>query len=93
LRRFLALLNTTHGTPVRRASEIVRWVSSGEYDRIRNGDYVRRGQEAGVAEAAGDAVSHYTDSFRDIFNSAGESVAKAGSKLQAWLKDDGAPPS
>ncbi len=88
LRRFLALLNTTHGTPVRRASEIVRWVSSGEYDRIRSGDYIRRGEESGTVTAAADAVSHYSNSFRDIFNSAGESVAKAGSKLQSWLKGD-----
>jgi Zn-dependent protease with chaperone function len=88
LRRFLSLLNQTHGTPVRRASEILRWVESGEFDRIRNGDYVRRGEEAGTASAAGDAAAHYSERFRDIFSTAGDSVAKAGSRLQTWLKGD-----
>ena len=29
--------------PVRRVSELMKWVRSGEYDRIMNGEYVRRG--------------------------------------------------
>ncbi len=88
LRRFIALLNQTHGTPVRRASEIMRWVESGEFDRIRNGDYVRRGEEPSAMNATGDAVSHYTERFKEIFSSAGESVAKAGSKLQQWMQSE-----
>ena len=86
LRRFLALLGQTHGTPVRRCAEIVTWVSSGEYDRIRRGEYIRRGEEPGIASATSDAVSHYSDQFRAIFTSAGETVTKAGSRFQAWLK-------
>jgi Zn-dependent protease with chaperone function len=86
LRRFLASLNQTHGSPVRRSAEIVRWVESGEFDRIRSGQYTRRGEEAGALSATSDAVTHYSNSFRDIFNSAGESVAKAGSKFQTWIR-------
>jgi Zn-dependent protease with chaperone function len=88
LRRFIALLGKTHGTPVRRASEIVRWVESGEFERIREGDYTRRGDENSAAEATGDAVAHYGERFRDIFSTAGESVAKAGNKIQSWLHSD-----
>ena len=88
LRRFLALLRQTHGTPVRRASELTRWVESGEFERIRQGDYVRVGNEAGTASATGDAVAHYTDRFRDIVSTAGDTVAKTGSKLSSWLKGE-----
>lgn len=88
LRRFLALLSQTHGTPVRRASEVARWVDSGEFERIRGGDFIKRGEEPSSMSATGDAVAHYSERFRDIFSSAGESVAKAGSKLQSWLKGD-----
>jgi Zn-dependent protease with chaperone function len=88
LRRFIALLGQTHGTPVRRASEIMRWVDSGEFDRIRGGDYTRRGSENTAGEATGDAVAHYGERFRDIFSTAGESVAKAGNKIQSWLHSD-----
>lgn len=88
LRRFLALLNQTHGTPVRRAAEVMRWVESGEFERIRSGEYVRRGDEADAATAAGDAVAHYGARFRDIVSSAGESVSKVSSKLQSWLQSE-----
>jgi Zn-dependent protease with chaperone function len=88
LRRFIAQLNQTHGSPVRRAAEIVRWVESGEFERIRSGDYIRRGDEGSAAEATGDAVAHYSERFKDIFSTAGESVAKAGSKIQSWLHSD-----
>ncbi len=88
LRRFLSLLNQSHGTPVRRASEILRWVESGEFEQIRSGQYVRRGDEPSTASATGDAAAHYSERFREIFSTAGDSVAKAGSKLQAWLKGE-----
>jgi Zn-dependent protease with chaperone function len=88
LRRFLALIGQTHGSPVRRAAEIKRWVESGEFERIRSGSYIRRGEEEGAAAVAGEAVAHYTERFKDIFSSAGDSVAKAGSKLQSWLRGD-----
>jgi hypothetical protein len=41
-RRFFVELELTHDYPVRRASELMRWVRSGEYDRIIGGDYARR---------------------------------------------------
>ncbi len=88
LRRFFALLNQTHGTPVRRAAEIIRWVDSGEFERIRSGEYVRRGEESDVSAATGDAVAHYGERFRDIVTSAGESVSKVSNKLQSWLQSD-----
>jgi Zn-dependent protease with chaperone function len=86
LRRFLALLSQTHGSPVRRSAEIMQWVDSGEFERIRSGDYIRRGEEPSTLSASGDAVSHYTDRFRDIVVSASDTVVKTGSKLATWLR-------
>jgi Zn-dependent protease with chaperone function len=88
LRRFIVQLNQTHGSPVRRAAEIVRWVDSGEFDRIRGGNYIRRGDEGSAAEATGDAVAHYSERFKDLFSTAGSSVAKASTKIQSWLHSD-----
>ena len=86
LRRFVANVSRTHSTAVRRASELNRWVASGDYERIRGGDYARRTDEPAMRENVADAVGHYTDRFRDIFSSAGDSVAKAGSRFQSWLR-------
>ncbi|HWM09415.1 MAG TPA: M48 family metallopeptidase, partial [Solirubrobacteraceae bacterium] len=36
-------LGQTHAAPVRRVSQLLAWVRSGEYDRIMRGEYIRRG--------------------------------------------------
>src|SRR3954465_7292374 len=57
LSRLLLDLNLTHPMPVRRAHELLKWVREGEYDRIVDGEYVRRGEEpAAREEAAGGVV-------------------------------------
>ena len=93
VRRFFTEISLTHSYPVRRVSEIVGWVQSGEYDAILRGEYVRRGEEPDARSEAGDAVDFYTERFRRIFrdasdtvSSAGEQVASAGSRLADWLR-------
>ena len=83
----------THPYPVRRVSELMKWVRSGDYDRIMAGEYRKRGAKADPREEAGDAADHYADKFRTIFKEAGEGVGKAGDKagdaadkLSDWLK-------
>ena len=44
--RFWSELNLTHPVAVRRVKELMEWVQTGAYDRIRHGDYPRRGEEA-----------------------------------------------
>ena len=39
VRRFFAEINRTHPYAVRRVSEVMKWVQSGEYDRIQRGEY------------------------------------------------------
>ena len=39
--RFWSEMRRTHPPAVRRVEELVTWVESGDYDRIRSGSYVR----------------------------------------------------
>lgn len=94
LQRMFSDLNLDHGMPVKRAHELMGWVSSGAYDRIVGGDYIRRDDPVRppAAEAA-DAVAHYSDVFRAAFKEAGESVSTAGQQFSGWLRKQqgGAP--
>ena len=93
LMRFSRELTITHPYPVRRVSELMKWVRSGDYDRIMSGEYRKRGTKADAREEAGDAADYYADRFRTIFKEAGEGVSKAGDKagdaadkMSDWLK-------
>jgi Zn-dependent protease with chaperone function len=84
----------THAFPVRRVSELMKWVRSGAYDRIMGGQYIRRGDPIDARAEAGDAVEHYAERFRALFKEAGVGVANAGDKmadaaekLSDWLRD------
>ena len=67
--------------PVRRVRELMRWVQSGEYDRIMGGEYVRRGQERGARDEATDAFAFYSERFRGFFRDASDTVSKVGDQL------------
>ena len=90
LQRMLTELGLTHSMPVKRVSELMAWVRSGDYDRIAGGEYPRRGQEPRPPRAeAADAVDHYSERFRDLFRDAGEQVSTAGQQLGDWLRGPG----
>jgi Zn-dependent protease with chaperone function len=98
LRRMPRELTQTHPVPVRRVRELMRWVQSGDYDRIIGGEYVRRGQERGAREEASDAFAYYSERFREFFRDAGETVSKVGDqigdatgKLADWLRGKARP--
>jgi Zn-dependent protease with chaperone function len=86
LSRLLLDLNLTHPMPVRRAHELLGWVREGEYDRIVDGEYVRRGEEPAPREEAAAAGQHYAERVKGAVTSAGESVADVGKQLGDWLK-------
>jgi Zn-dependent protease with chaperone function len=93
LMRFGRELTLTHPYPVRRVHELMVWVRSGDYDRIMNGEYVRRGTRADARNEAGDAAGYYGEKFRTIFKEASDGASKAGEKageaaerLSEWLK-------
>ena len=95
VRRFFNELDKTHPDSVRRVSEVLKWVQSGDYDRIIRGEYRTRDQDANanVRDEAGDAVEFYAERFRTIFREIGENLNKAGSQvggiaeqLADWLR-------
>jgi Zn-dependent protease with chaperone function len=96
VRRFFYEINATHPYAVRRVSEVMRWVQSGDYDRIQRGEYIRRGEEPPVPQQAGDAFEFYADRFRAIFRDIGDNVSQVGNQIggladQAadWLRKRG----
>ena len=94
VRRFFLEIGATHSYSVRRVSEVMRWVQSGEYDRIQRGEYRRRGDDdKNVREEAGDAMEFYADRFRALFRELGDNVTNLGSQvgdasqqLADWLR-------
>jgi Zn-dependent protease with chaperone function len=93
LMRFTRELTLTHPYPVRRVHELMKWVRSGEYDRIIAGEYVRRGTRADARKEAGDAADYYGEKFKGIFKEAGVGASKMGDKageaaekLSDWIK-------
>ncbi|HEY0536608.1 MAG TPA: M48 family metallopeptidase [Actinoplanes sp.] len=57
---------STHPVPVARASELRRWVDSGDYARILSGDYPRRDSDGDASVA--DDVKAAANSYRETFN-------------------------
>jgi Zn-dependent protease with chaperone function len=93
VRRFFNEIGQTHPYSVRRVSEVMKWVQSGEYDRVIRGEYRRRDDPTDVREEASDAVNFYAERFRTIFRETGENLAKAGDQiggvadqLAGWLR-------
>jgi Zn-dependent protease with chaperone function len=85
LSRLLIDLNLTHPMPVKRAHELLKWVREGEYDRIIDGEYVKRGEEPPPREEADAASKHYADRVKGAFKDAGESIGDVGKQLSDWL--------
>ncbi len=87
-------LGQTHAAPVRRVSQLLAWVRSGDYDRIMRGEYIRRGDPVSPRVEAGDAADHYAERFRGFFRDAEASATKAAEKVgdtadkvTDWLRD------
>jgi Zn-dependent protease with chaperone function len=96
IRRFFNEINATHTYAVRRVSEVMRWVQSGEYDRIIRGEYRRRGDPTNVRDEAGDAMEFYAERFRAMFRELGDNVTTLGSQVgdvsqqvSDWLRNRG----
>jgi Zn-dependent protease with chaperone function len=85
LTRLFVNLNLTHPMTVRRTHQLLTWVRSGEYDRIKDGDYIRRGQEPPLRDEAGAAQEHYAARVRDAFKDVGDSLGDVGDQLGDWL--------
>ncbi len=98
VRRFFYEIGQTHPLVVRRVSEVMKWVQSGEYDRIQRGEYRTRDQETNVREEASDAAEFYAERFRTIFREMGENITTLGNQMGGaaeqvadWIRARGGP--
>ena len=85
LTRLMADMGLTHPMPVRRVRLLLEWVREGEYDRIVDGDYIRRGHEPPLRDEADAAQEHYAKRVTDAFQQAGSSINEVGQQLGDWL--------
>ncbi|MGH9296125.1 MAG: hypothetical protein ACRD0B_12400, partial [Acidimicrobiales bacterium] len=88
--RFGQELQRTHPFPVRRVKELIAWVSSGDYDRIRSGDYLRRGQEPPPSAEFDRAFQHYRGRFSSVVERASSGVQTVFHKVSSWLDGNAA---
>jgi Zn-dependent protease with chaperone function len=84
-------LGVTHPMPVRRAREVMAWVRAGDFNRIVDGEYPRRGDPVDVRAHADEAVNHYAERVRTVIRDASDSVAGAGEQLADWLRRERPP--
>jgi Zn-dependent protease with chaperone function len=82
-------LGVTHPLAVRRVRELMDWVHSGDYDRIVDGNYIRRGEEPSARDEAAGAAEHYTERMKKVFRDAGEQLESAGKQVADWLRGPG----
>ena len=91
--RFWEEVGRPHPFAVRRVREIVTWVSEGEFDPIRAGRYVRRGQEPLPSAEFDAAVNHYADRFAAMMDRVGGGVQRVADQISAWLRARQSPAS
>ncbi len=84
--RFFSEIDGSHPFAVRRVSELLRWVQSGEYDRICGGDYLRCGQEPAASVEFERAVAFYADHFSHLVGDAGLGLQQMAQGLGDWLQ-------
>jgi Zn-dependent protease with chaperone function len=84
--RFAREISRTHPVAVRRVRELVTWVQSGDFDRIRSGSYVRRGEEAPPSAEAEAAVQHYRERFISMIDRTIGGINKLSNQMSAWLR-------
>ncbi|HEY5023708.1 MAG TPA: M48 family metallopeptidase [Acidimicrobiales bacterium] len=84
--RFWEEIGRSHPFAVRRVGQLVKWVSEGEFDPIRAGHYVRRGQEPPPSAEFDAAVSHYGDRFVAMVDRMGGGVQRVADQISAWLR-------
>ncbi|BAL86296.1 putative M48-family peptidase [Actinoplanes missouriensis 431] len=91
---------STHPVPVARASELRKWIDSGEYARIIGGDYPRRDSDgdASVSEDVKEAAKAYRKDFaesqdplvgllRRVGGGASDMAGMAAGRAMNWAAD------
>jgi Zn-dependent protease with chaperone function len=90
--KLLLVENRSHPFLVVRATELRRWVDSGDYTRVLGGDYPRRQSDADakVSDAAAAAARSYSEAFRNSQDAVGRMVHDVAGFLgsaKLWLDE------
>ena len=90
--KLLLIENRSHPFAVVRATELRRWVDSGDYTRVLAGDYPRRQDDdrATVSAAAAEAARSYSEAFRQSQDALGKMVHDVAGVLgsaKLWLDE------
>jgi Zn-dependent protease with chaperone function len=90
--KLLLIENRSHPFAVVRATELRKWVDSGEYTQILTGEYPRRqdDDQAKVTDAAAEAARSYTDAFKQSQDALGKLVHDVAGVLgsaKLWLDE------
>ncbi len=83
----------THPFGTVRAAELKRWVDSGEYQKILDGDYRRRSDAASppLSDDIQDAAGYYTDQARDAIDTIGDVIGRARDAFSTAFKGPSGP--
>jgi hypothetical protein len=79
-------IGLTHPFAVRRVRELVLWVKTGEFDRVRGGSYVRRGHEPPPSAEFDAAVAHYRARFSATLERTTGGIQRLVNQFDDWLK-------
>ena len=78
---------SSHPVPVARASELRKWIDSGEYARVVGGDYPRRDHDDGAS--AGADVKAAAAWYRDAFQNSSDPLVSLARRLGGGATDVG----
>jgi hypothetical protein len=83
-------LGASHPFNTLRAAELQRWVEAGHYQKIMDGEYLRRGEvhkERTYADDVSDAASHYAREARDVATEVVDAAKRAASAFVSAFKE------
>ena len=94
--KFLNVAFQTHPFATVRAAELQRWIESGAYDRIKGGEYPRRGaaEQRPLAEDYADAAKHYREETRGAVDQVADALKNVSDLFTGAFRagSGGAPP-
>jgi Zn-dependent protease with chaperone function len=91
--QFINTMFRTHPFATVRAGELQRWIDSGDYNKILNGEYVKRGDEPPpYSKDFEDATGYYGGQARDAVATVRDIVTRAGEAFQEAFKGAGRGP-
>ena len=88
--KLLSTLALTHPMHTVRAAELQRWVSSGDYDRILRGEYIRRGSESDGRPWQDDvaaAGSYYAGEAKELAGQLADAARRAAERAREAFRN------